>query len=88
MTPKIRQFLESQGNIICPNCNGEGEYETFCGHYTSETCYMCQGAGMVRSLNKQKHSKKCIICHGRKGGCGGCNNHPKGLIEWESYELL
>ena len=88
MTPAIKKLISSQGMMICPSCGGEGEYESFCGHYTTESCRWCGGQGVIRSSNKQKQSKNCVICNGRKGGCGGCNNHPKGLVEWETYELL
>jgi DnaJ-class molecular chaperone len=87
MTSEIKEFIKSQGLLICPTCNGEGDYDTFCGHYTSETCSSCLGSGIIRSLNKQKYSKICIICQGRDGGCGGCNFHPQGLIEWETFEI-
>jgi len=85
MTSEIKKTLLSQGYLICPACDGEGEYETFCGHYVSETCYHCAGKGIIKSLNKQKHRKPCIICDGR--GClGGCDH--RGYHEWESYELV
>jgi DnaJ-class molecular chaperone len=87
MTSETKKFIQSQGLLVCPTCDGEGEYDSFCGHYTSETCSDCQGKGIIRSLTKQIHSKVCIICHGREGGCGGCNFHPSGLIEWESFEI-
>jgi DnaJ-class molecular chaperone len=84
MTSEIKKFIESQGLLICPTCGGEGTYETFYGHYSSETCSSCQGKGIIRSLNKQKHRKECVICNGR--GClGGCNH--RGYHEWESFEL-
>lgn len=86
MTPEIKKAIESQGFLICPTCNGEGEYDTFCGHYTTETCSSCRGKGMVRSLKKQKQKKTCVICNGREGGCGGCDY--KGFYEWETFELL
>ena len=84
MTSEFKKIIEAQGLLICPTCDGEGEYDTFCGHYSSETCSSCQGSGIIRSLNKQKHRKECVICNGR--GClGGCDN--KGYHEWESFEL-
>ena len=86
MTQEIKKFIESQGLLICPSCSGEGEYDSFCGHYVSESCSSCMGKGIIRSLNKQKQQKKCVICNGRKGGCGGCNFHANGLIEWETFE--
>lgn len=88
MTKEIRNFIESNGILICPSCEGEGEIGDFCGHESTRKCYFCAGKGIIRSLNTQKQSKKCGICCGREGGCGGCNHHPKGFIEWESYELL
>jgi DnaJ-class molecular chaperone len=87
MTKEIKQFIKSHGALVCPSCEGEGEVEYFCGHYTTNKCRNCAGKGLVASLKKQKQSKKCIICNGRDGGCGGCNSNPKGLIEWESYEI-
>lgn len=88
MTREIKELIKSQGLLICPSCNGEGEFSSFCGHETTESCYDCGGKGIIRSLKKQKHQKDCIICQARIGGCGGCNFHPKGLIEWESYETI
>jgi DnaJ-class molecular chaperone len=87
MTQEIRDFLKQHGALVCPTCDGEGEYNTFSGHYHSNNCSSCSGKGLVKSLNSQKHQKQCDICKGREGGCGGCNKHPKGLIEWESYEI-
>jgi hypothetical protein len=87
MTKEIKNFIKSQGLLICPTCEGDGDYEIFCGHYTSTTCSNCQGKGIIKSLNREKHQKKCSICNGREGGCGGCDRHPKGLIEWESFEI-
>lgn len=74
--------------LICPSCEGEGEIGYFCGHETTSHCYDCQGRGIIRSLKKQKHKKDCMICNGRKGGCGGCNFNANGWQEWESYEVL
>lgn len=88
MTRTIRNIVEALGLQICPTCDGEGEIGYFCGHETTTNCYMCDSAGVIRSQTKVKRSKKCDICHGRKGGCGSCNSNPKGLIEWESYELF
>ena len=88
MTKSIKSFVESFNFLICPSCLGDGEYESFCGHYTTKTCIDCGGHGIIRSLNKQKQNKKCCICKGRDGGCGGCNFNSKGLIEWESYEIF
>lgn len=88
MTAAIKKLILSKGLLICPSCNGEGEVGYFCGHETTIDCWDCDGNGIIRSKKKQKHSKKCPICDGRKGGCGGCNFHPKGLIEWKSYELI
>jgi len=87
MTKIIKSIIINSGFLICPSCDGEGEVGYFCGHDTSTYCRMCNGDGVVKSINMQRHSKKCSICDGRNGGCGGCNSHPKGLIEWESYEL-
>lgn len=86
MTSAIKKLILSQGLLICPACNGEGEFDYFCGHETTTDCYMCAGNGVVRSLKKQKHRKTCTICNGRESGCGGCKN--KGFHEWESYELI
>jgi len=88
MTSTIKKLIDSQGLLMCPMCDGEGEVGYFCGHETTTYCYHCGGKGIIRSLNKQKQSKVCIICHGRNGGCGGCNSDPEGLIKWESYELV
>jgi tRNA-binding EMAP/Myf-like protein len=88
MTSEIREFIKSQGMLICPSCEGEGEIGYFCGHETTSHCYDCQGRGIIRSLKKQKHKKDCMICNGRKGGCGGCNFNANGWQEWESYEVL
>jgi len=88
MTNAIIKLIESTGALICPTCDGEGEVGYFCGHDSTTTCYNCEGNGVVKSLKKQKHKKKCSICNGRgaKSGCGGCGD--KGFHEWESYELL
>lgn len=88
MTNAIKKIIESGGLLVCPSCDGEGEIGYFCGHESTTTCYKCEGDGVVFSTKRQKRSKKCQICSGRKGGCGGCNFHIKGLIEWESYELF
>lgn len=88
MTSAVKNLITLNGLLVCPSCSGEGEIGYFCGHDSTANCYLCDGNGIIRSLNKQKQSKKCIICDGREGGCGGCNSNPKGLIEWESYELL
>lgn len=88
MTDAIKNLIKSNGLLICPACNGKGEIGDFCGHGITTNCYHCAGHGMIRSLNKQKQSKKCVICKGRDGGCGGCNFNPRGLIEWKSYELI
>lgn len=87
MTKAIKDLIASQGLIICPNCQGEGELLSFCGHETTTDCYHCGGNGIIRSLKLIEHHKKCIICNGRIGGCGGCND-PDGLIKWQSYELI
>lgn len=88
MTDAIKSVIEKAGLLICPFCEGEGEVGYFCGHETTTECRMCGGNGIIRSTKKQKHSKKRNICNGNKGGCGGCNFHPKGLIVWTSYELF
>jgi len=88
MTNAIKKLILSKGFLICPSCNGEGEIGYFCGHESTTNCYYCAGNGIIRSLKKEKQSKKCGICEGSDGGCGGCNSNPKGLIEWESYELI
>lgn len=88
MTETIKSIIKARGLLICPACDGEGELNYFCGHNINTLCYMCAGHGVIRSTKKQKYSKKCEICKGRKGGCGGCNNNPKGVIKWESYELF
>jgi hypothetical protein len=88
MTEDLKKFVESHGALVCPICKGEGEIGYFCGHEITENCSMCAGKGIIASLKTQKQSKKCRICNGRDGGCGGCNSNPKGLIEWESYELI
>jgi hypothetical protein len=87
MTNTIESIIKNSGLQVCPSCDGDGCVEYFCGHDTTSSCYMCAGNGVIRSTRKQKHSKKCRICNGRKGGCGGCDGHREGLIEWESYEL-
>lgn len=84
MTSEIKDFIKSHGMLICPSCDGEGEVGYFCGHETTSMCYDCGGKGIIRSLNKQKHRKECVICKGQ-GGLGCCKN--KGYHEWESYEL-
>jgi len=88
MTSAIKKLILSKGFLICPSCDGEGEIGYFCGHESTTNCYYCAGNGIIRSLNKQKQNEKCTICKGRNGGCGGCNFNAKGLIEWESYELI
>lgn len=88
MTTVIKNIIKNSGLLVCPSCYGEGQSENFCGHYITISCNMCSGHGVIRSMEKQKNTKKCIICNGRNGGCGGCNFHLEGLIEWESYETL
>ena len=85
MTDSIRKLIESNGLLMCPSCDGEGEVGYFCGHETTENCYMCGGQGIIRSLKKKRHRKTCSICRG-EGGPGCCDN--KGFQEWESYELI
>jgi hypothetical protein len=85
MTTSIKNLLLSQGFLICPSCDGEGEIGYFCGHESSSTCYDCAGHGVIRSLKKVTQRKECIICAG-KGCLGGCNH--RGYHEWESYELI
>jgi len=85
VTPTIKKIIKSNGLLICPSCDGEGEIGHFCGHETTEDCYMCDGQGVVRSLKKQKHRRICLICGGR-GGLGCCDH--KGFHEWESYKLF
>lgn len=85
MTSAIKSLIEAGGVLICPACDGDGEVGYFCGHDTFTDCHHCDGHGVIRSLNKQKHRKPCVICEGRK--ClGGCDN--RGYHEWESYELF
>ena len=88
MTSAIKQFIESKGVLICPNCDGEGEIGDWCGHESTRTCSHCAANGIIQSLKSVKQSKKCGICKGRDGGCGGCDFNPKGLIEWYSFELI
>lgn len=88
MTNAIKKIIESIGLMICPSCDGEGEVGYFCGHESIRGCRMCASKGVIKSTKKQKHSKKCDLCDGRKGGCGYCDDHPDGLIEWETYELI
>lgn len=88
MTHTIKEIIKSQNLLLCPACDGEGEIGYFCGHDTTTKCYHCAGHGVIRSLKKVCQSKKCSICKGREGGCGGCNFNAKGLIEWQSYELF
>jgi len=88
MRDSIKKIIESTGLMVCPACEGEGELNYFCGHESTSDCYHCSGRGVIRSLNKEKHSKVCIICNGRSGGCGGCNFDSEGFIRWESFELL
>jgi DnaJ-class molecular chaperone len=88
MTKEIRDFLKRYGALECPACDGNGEYDVFSGHHHSETCSECAGKGLVKSLNRQQNQKKCVICNGRARGCGGCDHHPKGMIEWGSYEIF
>lgn len=85
MTRAIKELLESKGIIICPKCDGEGDFSSFCGHETTESCRWCAGKGIVKSLKIQINRKGCIICRG-KGCLGGCE--WRGYQEWESYELL
>lgn len=77
MTAAIKKLIESNKLLICPNCEGEGE---FC----RSICRWCEGQGIVKSLDRQTHKKNCVICGG-KGCAGGCE--WKGYREWESYEL-
>lgn len=83
MTNAIKKLIKSAGAVICPHCNGEGEYESFCGHYMTTSCHSCCGNGIVKSLKKLKKRKTCSICNG-KGGPGCCEN--RGYQEWEIFE--
>jgi hypothetical protein len=85
MTSEIETFIKSQGFLVCPSCDGEGEIGYFCGHESTTNCYDCGGKGIIKSIEKVKHRKVCLICDGR-GGLGCCGN--KGYYEWESYELI
>lgn len=87
MTNEIKEFIRLHGALTCPSCEGEGENETFSGHYHSENCWMCAGKGLIRSLKLQQNHKPCDICKEKAGGCGGCNFNPKGRHEWESWEI-
>jgi len=86
MTVEIKNLIASQGFLICPSCDGNGEISYFCGHESTTNCRWCGGNGIVKSIQKQKHNKPCGICNGKEGGCGGCHSE-RGVIEWESYEL-
>lgn len=88
MTSEIKNYIKSQGHLVCPSCDGEGEVGYFCGHESTTRCSDCMGRGILKSLKKQKQSKECSICRGKKGGCGGCNFSANGSHEWESYELI
>jgi len=88
MTSAIKKLILSKGFLICPSCDGEGKIDDSCGYNSTRTCSHCAANGIIRSLKSVKQSRKCGICEGRDGGCGGCNFDPKGLIEWESYELI
>jgi DnaJ-class molecular chaperone len=85
MTSAIKNLIKTNNLLICPSCKGQGEVEYFCGHYTTTSCSMCTGNGIIKSLNIQKNKKVCDICLGR-GGLVCCKN--KGFYEWESYELI
>jgi hypothetical protein len=88
MTSAINKLILSKGFLICLSCDGEGKIGDSCGYDSTRTCPHCAGNGIVLSLKTQNQNKKCGICKGRDGGCGGCNFNAKGLIEWESYELI
>lgn len=81
----IEKIVRASGFLFCPDCNGTGENDYFCGHTVTTDCMMCGGHGVIKSLKKQKHRKQCSICSGR-GGLGCCDK--KGYYEWESYELI
>jgi hypothetical protein len=85
MTPEIKKLIIANGAIVCPECNGEGEIDYFCGHETTQYCHWCAGRGIVKSLKRQTQKKDCVICGG-KGCAGGCG--WKGYREWESFELF
>lgn len=34
---------------VCPDCGGEGEITTFCGHDVTEYCRKCKGKGYLKT---------------------------------------
>jgi len=42
----VYQWLTSSysKNVVCPHCDGEGEWETV---REKETCILCKGAGVI-----------------------------------------
>lgn len=46
MTEAQQAALEASGHAICPECGGDGEITTFCGHEIEETCPACNGTGL------------------------------------------
>ncbi len=42
--------------VGCPDCGGDGEYETecyACGQGTTETCEECDGSGEIESTTEE-----------------------------------
>ena len=33
---------------VCPDCTGDGEITTFCGHDVTEWCRTCDGKGYIK----------------------------------------
>ena len=39
---------------VCPNCEGDGEITTFCGHDVTEWCGICEGKGYIKEKQFSK----------------------------------
>ena len=48
-------LLKKEFNLpikVCPDCMGDGEITTFCGHDVTEWCQQCEGKGYIKKEKK------------------------------------
>lgn len=66
----------SAGWIVCENCGGQGEYDTYDDEFDDvETCHTCRGkGGWNQCLSSAEHCKANPI--------PGREDVPRGKIEW------
>ena len=58
MTKEIKKLITSNGMLVCPACDGEGEVGYFAGHETTINCSMCGGHGMIAAQSKETENKE------------------------------